>query len=311
MPPDKTPFGMLYQIVELQDANPFGGRLPTGLKDFYDWWSHWEHDASYFLIPVPAIKNGRAFHGTLCLATDWDAKGLLNQCVFSIKNILSKGGTIQAFVKDLQDSRTLWNLILFGVPSNVSYEGVALLLSNVMCEMLPEMVAEDPKQYPEIEFDYVPPFTLSRMYVKNTPYVARGKDDTTPVWAKLPLHFEVSVNCEEILEDILFFMVRKKVINQLFGDYAWILKNCAPMAAGEQIRSEMKRALRTHMVIVLSLGRVQLRGLENPDEVVCLNRGFDDKGKQKKSVYISIRKMMMSIKVNGTGPTVAIHLSKC
>lgn len=95
----------------------------------------------------------------------------------------------------------------------MSYEGVALLLSNVMCEMLSEMVAEDPKQYPEVEFDYVPPFMLSKMYVKNTPYVARDKDDTTPVWAKLPLHFEVSISCEEILEDILLFMVRKKVVS--------------------------------------------------------------------------------------------------
>lgn len=72
------------------------------------------------------------------------------------------------------------------------------------------------------------------------------------------------------------------------------------MATGEQTRSEMKRALRTHMAIVLSLGRVQLGGLENPDEVVCLNRGFDDQGEQKKSVYMSICKMMMSTKVNGT-----------
>ena len=273
--------------------------FPPDFKDFYDDWSHWEHDASYFLIPVPAIKNGRAFHGTLCVATDWEAKCLLDQCVFSIKDISSKGGTIQAFVKDLQDLRTSRNMILFGVPSNVSYEGVAILLSNVMFDMLPEMVAEDTKRYPKAEFHFVPPFKVSRMYVKNTPYVARDKNDETPMWAKLLLHFEVSINFEEILEDILFFMVRKRVLNQVFGDYAWILKNCAPSAAGEQIKSEMKSALRTHMAIVLSLGRVQLGGLENPDEVVCLNRGFDDMGERKKVVYMSVRMLMMSIKVNG------------
>ena len=273
--------------------------FPPDFKDFYDYWSHWEHDASYFLIPVPAIKNGRAFHGTLCLATDWEAKRLLEQCVFSIKDISSKGGTIQAFVKDLQDLRTSRNLILFGVPSNVSYEGVGILLSNVMMDMLPEMVAEDPKRYPKAEFEFVPPFKVSRMYVKNTPYVARDRNDETPTWAKLPLHFEVSTNFKETLEDILFFMVRKRVLNQVFGDYAWILKNCAPSAAGEQIKSEMKNALRTHMAIVLSLGRVQLGGLENPDEIVRLNRGLDVMGERKKAVYMSVRKLMMSVKVNG------------
>ena len=273
--------------------------FPPDFKDFYDSWSHWEHDAGYFLLPAPLSGNGRAYHGTVCLSSSWDGKVLLEQCVFSIRNISSRGATVKVFIKDLQVMRSSRNFILFGVPSNVSYKGVEDLLEQAMYDILPMMVEEDPKRYPPEEFDFVPDFKLSQMYVKNTPFVEREKNDTTPSWARLPLHFEVAVEFEEFLEDILLYMGRKKVIQQIFGDYAYILKNCSPSTAGEVEKTTMKNALRSHMAIVLSLGRVQLRGLENPDEEIKLGRGVDNLGVAKQPVYMTVRKIMRITKVNG------------
>ena len=128
------------------------------------------------------------------------------------------------------------------------------------------------------------------MYVKNTPFEQRDKSDTTPTWARLPLHIEVDVLLEEYLEEILEYMVSSKLINTIFRDYVWIIKNSPPHAVSEDVKQTLKTALRTHMAIVLSLGRVFLRGLDNPDEVILLNLTPDENGKERRPVDMTVRK---------------------
>jgi hypothetical protein len=58
----------------------------------------------------------------------------------------------------------------------------------------------------------------------------------------------------------------------------------------EDVKQTLKTALRTHMAIVLSLGRVFLRGLDNPDEVILLNLTPDENGKERRPVDMTVRK---------------------
>ena len=154
-------------------------------------------------------------------------------------------------------------------------------------------------RYPEDEVRSPPDFSVVRMYVKNTPFEKRDKNDTTPSWARLPLHFEVDVLFEDYLEEILKEMVSSHLIHHVFGDYVWVLKNSPPNCASEDDKQTMKTALCTHMAIVLSLGRVFLRGLENPDHVIKLKRGVGGDGIEKRPVEMTTRRLMMLIKVNG------------
>ena len=61
----------------------------------------------------------------------------------------------------------------------------------------------------------------------------------------------------------------------------------------------MKIVLRTHMAIVLSMEKVFLRGLEHPDYVVTLHREADEDGTAKRPVEMTMRRLMMLVKVNG------------
>ena len=208
------------QIYEVED-------FPSNFREFYDEWSYWEHDAGFFLPASPG-GNGRSYHGTICLWSDWEGEKLLEQCVFSVRRIQFRGGRIKASVKELQVFRTSRNLILFGVPSNVDYAAVTNLLNDVMEVALGNMVEQDPVRYPEDQYQSPPEFSVVRSYVKNTPFEQRDKNDQTPSWAKLPLHLEVDVLLEDYLEEILKFMVSNKLINQVFGDYVWVLRNSPP-----------------------------------------------------------------------------------
>ena len=273
--------------------------FPPDFRDFYDDWSFWEHDVNYFTLPTPLAGNGRAFHGTMCLSSEWEGDRLLDQCVFAIRSIQSKGGTIKASVKELQLLRTSRNLILFGVPSNVHFGAVSTLLRDMMEDILPAMVESDPVRYPEEEYSWVPQFSVNRMYVKNTPFEERDKSDPTPAWAKLPLHIEVDAYHEDYLEEIFKFLAESRMLHQVLGDYVWMLKNVPPNRASHDDKDTMKQALHTHMTIVLSLGRVFLRGLTDPDTEVELKRGLGENGEQKLPVSMTVRKLMMMTKVNG------------
>ena len=280
------------QIYDVED-------FPPDFREFYDDWSFWEHDAGYFLMPAPLGGAGRSYHGTVCLSSTWEGEMLLERCIFAVRTIQSKGGTIRASIKELQVLRTSRNLILFGVPSNVSFSAVTNLLRDMMEVTLDSMVSHDPVRYPGDQYQSPPDFSVVRMYVKNTPFEKRDNNDPTPSWAKLPLHLEVDVLLEEYLEEILKYMVTSRLINTVLGDYVWVLKNSPPNKASEDDKETMKVALRTHMAIVLSLGRVFLRGLENPDYVCVLKRGKDEDGNEKRPVEMTVRKMMMLTKVNG------------
>ena len=112
------------------------------------------------------------------------------------------------------------------------------------------------------------------------------------------LHVEVDLSFEEYLWEIVKFMAETKLLTSVFGDYAFVLKNSPPNEASEGLKQRMKTALRTHMAIVLSMGRVFLRGLDNLDSVVTLHREDND-GVSKKPVVMLVRRLMMFYKVNG------------
>ena len=273
--------------------------FPADFRDFYDEWSYWEHDVAYFLMSVPLGGNGRSFHGTICLSSDWEGSKLLDQCVFAIRNIQCKGATIKASVKELQVLRTTRNFILFGIPSDVKFDAVTDLLRDLMNEALTLMVEYDRVRYPEESYHWLPDFSMVRMYVKNTPFEERDKNDPTPAWAKMPLHLEVDADFEDYVGEILSFMVNKRILQQVFGDYVWCQRNVAANKATTDDKNRMKASLRTHMAIVLSLGRVFFRGLENPDNQVVLRRDPDEKGKARAPITMTVRKLMRYYKVNG------------
>ena len=280
------------QIYELAD-------FPDDFREFYDDWSFWEHDVSYFLNPAPLGGNGRTYHGTVCVASDWTGERLMEQCVFAIRSIKSKGNTLRASLKELQSLRTSRNIILLGVPSNVDFEAVNNLLKEVLAVGLDNMLAADPMRYPEDIYQATPEFSVVRMYIKNTPFEQRDKNDTIPSWARMPLHLEVDLAFEDELWEIVKFSAESNLLNSVFGDYSFVLKNSPPNEASEGLKQRMKTALRTHMAIVLSMGRVFLRGLENPDEVMDLRRHDEEDGTPKKPVQMSVRRLMMFYKVNG------------
>lgn len=135
--------------------------FPSDFRDFYDDWLFWEHDAGYFLMPAPLGGSGRSYHGTLCLSSNQEGEMLLEQCIFTIRTIQSKGGTIRALVKELQVLRTSRNLILFGVPSNVNFAAVTKLLHDMMEVTLDNMVSFDPVCYPEDQYQRPPDSALA------------------------------------------------------------------------------------------------------------------------------------------------------
>lgn len=280
------------QIYELAD-------FPDDFREFYDSWSFWEHDVPYFLNPAPLGGNGRTYHGTVCVASDWTGERLMEQCVFAIRSIKSKGNTLRASVKELQSLRTSRNIILLGVPSNVDFEAVNNLLKEVLAVTLDNMVNSDPMRYPEEVYQTPPEFSVVRMYIKNTPFEQRDKNDTIPSWARMPLHLEVDLVFEEELWEIVKYMAESKLLHSVFGDYSFVLKNSPPNEASEGLKQRMKTALRTHMAIVLSMGRVFLRGLDDPDQVMVVRRHDDEQGTPKKPVQMSVRRLMMFYKVNG------------
>lgn len=61
-----------------------------------------------------------------------EGERLLDQCIFSVKSLQSRGATIKASVKELQSLRTSRNIILFGVPSNVHYAAITKLMHSAM-----------------------------------------------------------------------------------------------------------------------------------------------------------------------------------
>ena len=65
-------------------------------------------------------------------------------------------------------------------PSNVDFAAVNNLLKEVLAVAVDNMVAYNPLRYPEEEFQMPPEFSVVRMYVKNTPFKQRDKNNTTP-----------------------------------------------------------------------------------------------------------------------------------
>ena len=295
----KDPTACLTKELNVRKQIYSEGDFPLDFREFYDDWSYWDHDVNYLLLAVPPGGNGRTFHGTVCLSTSWEPQRLLDQCVFTIRNLQVKGATIRVSIKELQALRTARNIVLFGVPSDVNYEAVTSLLREMMEEALVLMVDHNPTRYPEEDYHWLPEFGLARMYVKNTPFEERDKNDTTPSWAKMPLHVEVESYFEDYMYEILMFMVTNKIIHQVFGDYVWVQQNAPTNKATTDLKNKMKESLRNHMAIVLSLGRVHLRGLEDPDKNIILERGPDEAGHARKSIFMSVRKVMRFFKVNG------------
>ena len=190
----------------------------------------------------------------------------MEQCVFAIRSIKSKGNTLRASLKELQSLHTSRNIILLRVPSNIDFAAVNDIHKQVIEVTLDNMTRADPMRYPEEEYQMPPEFSVVRMYIKNTHFEQRDKNDTIPSWARMPLHLEVDLAFEDKLWEIVKYMAESKLLHSVFGDYSFVLKNSPPNEASEGLKQRMKIALRTHMAIVLSMGRVFLRGIRQPGQ---------------------------------------------
>ncbi len=80
--------------------------------------------------------------------------------------------------KHVQSLHTAWNLILFGVPTNLDANALQLLLKSKMEDTKQKMVAKNLYKYGAIT--KVPEFVLERDFIKHTPYAKLYKEHNIP-----------------------------------------------------------------------------------------------------------------------------------
>ncbi len=158
------------------------------------------------------------------------------------------------------------------VPIDGDSKSLACMLRATMEEACITMVNKNPSKFGVI--DKTPRFALSTDFVKNTPYEERSDDDKIPFWAKAPWHLECRESDEGPIKAILSYMYRSGRMARILGKAAFHHLNPGPNAtAGE--RDINAGIVTRHIAMIHSMGRVNLRGLKNPDRSALLQK-FDD-----------------------------------
>ncbi len=180
---------------------------------------------------------------------------------------------------------------MVGVPTDVDLESLGSMLRATMEEARITMVNKNPSKFGAI--DKTPRFALSMDFVKNTPYKECSDNDKIPFWAKTPWHLECSESDEGPIEAILSYMYRSGHMARILGEAAFHHLNPGPdTTAGE---CDINAGIVTrHITMIRLMGRVNLRGLKNPDRPALLQK-FDDKDPTKLVMEVNklVRDVMM------------------
>ncbi len=202
----------------------------------------------------------------------------------------------------MQVLNTSKNIILAGVPTDVDSRSLKRILWMGMEEARLRMVARKPSKFGAVSL--MPKFALVTDFVKYTPYEERSTEtnpNAIPFWSKMPWHIKCHTSDEPKIDALLSYMDRTNRLAQLFGEAAFHHVNPGPKAtAGER---DMNTGVVTwHIAMVWSMGRVSLKGLNNPDKGVLLKR-FDNKDPEELDVEVikTVHEIMMhKCKSNGT-----------
>jgi hypothetical protein len=172
----------------------------------------------------------------------------------------------------MQVLRTSKKIILVGVPTDVDSESLGCTLRATMEEACITMVNKNPLKFRAI--DKTPRFALSMDFAKNTPYAEHSNDDKILFWAKTPWHLECRESGEGHIKAILSYMYRSGRMACIPGKAAFHhLYPGSDTTAGE---CDINAGIVTrHIAMIRLMGRVNLKGLKNPNKPVLLHR-FDD-----------------------------------
>ncbi len=220
-----------------------------------------------------------------------DPKDLLGRCVMDWDNTRKNGGKVKITYKQMQVLRATKKIILVGVPTDVDLESLGCTLCATMEEACITMVNKNPLKFGAI--DKTPRFALSMDFVKNTPYAERSDDDKIPFWAKTRWHLECCKSDKGHIQAILSYMYRSGRMACILGKAAFHHLNSGSDAmAGE--RNINAGIVTRHIAMIRSRGRVNLKGLKNPNKPVLPQR-FDDKDPNKldKEVNKLVRDVLM------------------
>jgi hypothetical protein len=205
----------------------------------------------------------------------------------------------------MQVLNTSKNIILAGVPTDVDSGSLTRILRTDMEEARLRMVARNPSKFGAISLT-PKKFALVMDFVKYTPYKERSMEtnpNTIPFWLKMPWHIECHTSDEPKIDALLSYMDRTNCLAQLFGEAAFHHVNLGPKAtAGE--RDTNVGVVTRHIAMVWSVGRVSLKGLNNPDKGVLLKR-FDGKDLEELDAKVikTVHEIMMhKCKSNGILP---------
>ena len=95
------------------------------------------------------LKKGKSklFKLTTWLGSTVESKELLGNCVMDWDNMQANGGKVKMLFKQMQVLRTVKNIILVGVPTNVDTKSLTNILYTAMEAARVKMVAKNTEQF--------------------------------------------------------------------------------------------------------------------------------------------------------------------
>ena len=163
---------------------------------------------------------------TVKIGCDIDPKTLMDKIELDMYSEREGGGMVNITYKEIQVFDSSRDIILFGIPNNSDPKALNDLLRTQMIEAKRSMFTNNPDKYPQMIYGRpLPDFDVIKDFVKNTPFEARDEDEDLPAWAKQALHLEVARVNQELMTEIVLFMMDSGKWKRLFGTFTWVAIN--------------------------------------------------------------------------------------
>ncbi len=177
--------------------------MPEKFQKIYKTWSVFNQPLSCFKNIVWENRR-RTYNLSIWLGSKKKTKKIINSCTLDWDNEQKCGSFVKIAFKRIQSLNRGKNLILVEVPMGTCANSLQQVLRTKIEGAWEKMAGKNPYKYGTI--NKVPRFMLERIFVKNTPYADRSKEDNILFWSGTPYHLEYVLVMEEQLELILHYM---------------------------------------------------------------------------------------------------------
>ena len=269
-------------------------QLPK-LSVLVDEWVYFNGDTNkIFKDTIPDGKS-RTYEAVIMMGSQWSPQQLLVKSVIDLQEI-----GVELEYKKVQELHTEKFIAILGAYNNLDTSGMKHVITLMLEEAAKMMIEDKDQHYSALLWgpESIPFFQLWRGYIKNAPYLVRGKDEKTPSWQKMAVHLEYKPEDEDMLLRRMMYAKKKGLVKKYLGKFAYPIATPKEQLP-ERDRPNLTRMIARHGSVNLCMGVVKVKGVVSPDEVVEIHRSPDYEGNERPPIKVSFRDVLMSIKQDG------------